>query len=172
MASCTGLNLERYRSYDEVTSMNYRELNADFRDVNKAKSALQREVVQNMACRSVDDLDWDTAFDVVKSELPTDDWQTAADVTKKVLREIKSEEASKRAKEKHSNYLRSDMWKKRRRIKLQREGYTCEDCGCSASQAHHESYDNLAASEAEWEIEDLVALCEACHKRRHGFHRT
>lgn len=135
-------------------------------ELAEAKEAVEREM-RSRRCYTVDDLEWDVAFKEVKRVVGDHDWQRAADATKEVLSEIKSEEMSEEAKKKHEQYLNSDKWKKRRRKKLQRENYKCEDCGGSASQAHHVSYENLDSADEELELRDLVALCEDCHEERH-----
>ena len=134
--------------------------------MREAKRAIKDEV-RRSHCYSVFDLDWDSAFRAVKNRLRLSDWQQMADITKEALSKLGSEERSQRYKEKHREYIYSDLWSKRSKNFLRQQDCTCEDCGGKAEEAHHTSYRNFAAENAEDEFRDLVALCSRCHKRRH-----
>lgn len=71
-------------------------------------------------------------------------------------------------------YLRSRHWKSRRRSLLVECKWTCQDCGAidpnrdkvrgTRLQAHHLTYERIGRERKS----DLVILCAACHKKRHG----
>lgn len=64
------------------------------------------------------------------------------------------------------DYLKSDDWKRKRALVLKRDAYKCAFCGCRATQVHHKRYapKNVGREPIEW----LVAICEPCHRRKHG----
>jgi len=65
---------------------------------------------------------------------------------------------------KHSEYIKSDAWKAIRKKALERDNYTCQDCGIhDAKEVHHLTYDNFGKEP----LEDLVSLCRPCHGNRH-----
>jgi len=65
----------------------------------------------------------------------------------------------------YDDYLRSDAWRAVRYKVMERAGYCCEGCGIGpATAVHHLIYEHIGA-EFLWE---LVAVCDACHKRAHG----
>ncbi len=62
-------------------------------------------------------------------------------------------------------YLKSDVWKKRRRQALEADGFRCRICDSGMDlNVHHRSYDRLG-SEAPM---DLITLCRQCHAVFHG----
>lgn len=66
----------------------------------------------------------------------------------------------------YRKYLRSDWWRTLREIAIRRAENKCQDCGSSMGlQVHHASYDHLKTDS---EIDDLVVLCDYCHKKAHG----
>ncbi len=60
-------------------------------------------------------------------------------------------------------YLKSEDWELVRLKVLAREKYMCQGCGHRATQVHHLTYDHLGAEF----LFELMALCDACHKRVH-----
>lgn len=64
----------------------------------------------------------------------------------------------------YSEQLKSPMWQKKRLEIMQRDNFTCQDCGDTESQlqVHHKSY---AYNKMAWEYENdnLITLCEDCH---------
>lgn len=65
---------------------------------------------------------------------------------------------------KYRNYLRSDEWKRIRTNVLTRDQNTCRICKESpATEVHHLHYDNLFNEP----LEDLIAICRACHELEH-----
>ena len=69
-------------------------------------------------------------------------------------------------KEDYYRYLESITWKLKRLEVLKRDRFRCRDCGrCNCSlQVHHLTYANLYDEP----LEDLITLCDDCHKKRHG----
>lgn len=67
---------------------------------------------------------------------------------------------------KYQKYLRYDCWVKHvRQACLERANYVCQVCrNARATEAHHNSYDNVGAERPE----DLTAVCWHCHRRLHG----
>ena len=65
----------------------------------------------------------------------------------------------------YNAYLRTDEWKQKRRLVILRAQGICEGCRCErASEVHHLTYDHVG----EEFLFELVALCDACHKRFHA----
>lgn len=64
----------------------------------------------------------------------------------------------------YDDYLASGEWRRRRYRALADASYTCADCGGRAITAHHVTYKRMGFEKPE----DLVALCDDCHRRRHG----
>lgn len=56
-------------------------------------------------------------------------------------------------------YLRSDAWKAIRLLVLDRDSFTCRNCGEPATDAHHLTYDRFGHEK----LADLVASCRACN---------
>ena len=66
----------------------------------------------------------------------------------------------------YHDYLRSEEWQRKRRRRLEMDGYRCQMCGSGMNlQVHHISYDNVRTDA---EIDDLVTLCKACHEQVHS----
>lgn len=62
-------------------------------------------------------------------------------------------------------YLKSPEWRALRGQVLERAASRCEDCGeAVATQVHHLSYRRVGDEQPD----DLRALCNRCHDRRHG----
>lgn len=64
----------------------------------------------------------------------------------------------------YSEQLKSPMWQKKRLEIMQRDNFTCQDCGDTESQlqVHHKSY---VFNKNAWQYEDdnFITLCETCH---------
>jgi 5-methylcytosine-specific restriction endonuclease McrA len=83
--------------------------------------------------------------------------------------------ANRSTRKKYDWYIeRSPGWKAVRYWALERAGYKCQKCGAASVfcaggiggvvlHVHHLNYDHLGH---EWP-EDLVVLCEQCHKAEH-----
>jgi hypothetical protein len=64
----------------------------------------------------------------------------------------------------YSAYLKTDTWKKKRALVLDRADGMCEGCGVNyAVQVHHLTYEHLG-DEFLWE---LKAVCLRCHRKAH-----
>lgn len=64
----------------------------------------------------------------------------------------------------YKEYLQSRAWKTLRRECFTRDGFQCVVCGSAINiNAHHTNYDHVG----QHEIDDLVTLCECCHKKAH-----
>ena len=57
-----------------------------------------------------------------------------------------------------ARFRRSD-WKRLRSQVLERDAFTCQNCGEHATQAHHLTYERFGAEK----LSDLVALCGPCN---------
>jgi 5-methylcytosine-specific restriction endonuclease McrA len=78
-------------------------------------------------------------------------------------------EARKQRQREYRQYLRSEGWKLRRQVALDRAGGFCEDCGARESfEVHHRTYKRKGNERPE----DLVAVCRRCHQERHRGQRT
>lgn len=65
----------------------------------------------------------------------------------------------------YKNYLKDDLWKKRRKKALFRAGYRCSRCGATRNlDVHHLTYARIGAEDED----DLVVLCRRCHAAEHG----
>lgn len=67
-------------------------------------------------------------------------------------------------KQQYYAYLKSDQWREKRRAALQFYGNNCCLCGTRHNiQVHHRNYRNIFKES----MEDLILLCESCHKTFH-----
>jgi 5-methylcytosine-specific restriction endonuclease McrA len=65
---------------------------------------------------------------------------------------------------KYKAYLKSDKWKAKRKEVLERDDYTCQECGFRAWQVHHLTYKNIFNEP----LEDLISICGDCHRDIHN----
>ena len=63
------------------------------------------------------------------------------------------------------DYLQSDDWKERRKELMEEANGECSECGDKATELHHLNYNKLGYEELD---EDVVALCNECHKEMHN----
>lgn len=63
----------------------------------------------------------------------------------------------------YNKYLRSAAWQERRQAVLKRDRHQCQHCGKGGNNVHHLSYRFVG----EEPLEDLLCLCEACHRAVH-----
>ncbi len=57
-------------------------------------------------------------------------------------------------------YLRSDVWREKRKELMEEVGWLCEACGGKATEVHHKNYDCLGEEESD----DVVVCCHGCHE--------
>jgi len=75
-------------------------------------------------------------------------------------------------KEEYEKLLKSDYWRGFSYSLIKERDFTCEDCGRrfynerNKLQVHHLVYRDVAPWS--YKPEELVVLCEDCHKKRHG----
>lgn len=68
-------------------------------------------------------------------------------------------------KKKYQEYLKSPEWAAKRLMAFRTWGTTCQLCESSKNlQVHHRTYKNIFKEL----MEDLMIVCEACHKKIHG----
>lgn len=76
-------------------------------------------------------------------------------------------------KEEYEKLLQSDYWKGFSYSLIKERNFTCEDCGRTfynqrnKLQVHHLVYRDI--NPWSYKPEEMVVLCEECHKKRHGF---
>lgn len=58
------------------------------------------------------------------------------------------------------DYIQSLAWTELREEALKRAGYRCEKCGAKTKEVHHVNYPEDFSEDR---IENLQALCKACH---------
>ncbi len=65
----------------------------------------------------------------------------------------------------YKDYLLSNIWKKKRKKVLERDGYCCKECGQKSNlQVHHKTYKRVYKEP----LKDLIVLCSFCHKDKHN----
>ena len=74
---------------------------------------------------------------------------------------------------KHPNarYNNGETFLKDRKKALERDNYTCQDCGATENlETHHidGSGSNVPAREMNNDLDNLITLCHKCHMKRHG----
>ena len=63
----------------------------------------------------------------------------------------------------YKEFLKSDVWKKKRKLVLKRDKGKCVHCGKKATQVHHKVY-------VEWgreKLKTLESVCAKCHQHIH-----
>ena len=77
-------------------------------------------------------------------------------------------------KEEYRQLLNSDYWKGYSYSLIKERNFTCEDCGRrfygqrNKLQVHHLRYRD--ANPWSYSPDELVVLCDACHRKRHGLY--
>src|SRR5215207_11742500 len=73
---------------------------------------------------------------------------------------VRRREARKQRQREYRQYLRTEGWKQRRQVALDRAKGFCEDCGTRTNfEVHHRTYKRIGNERPE----DLVAVCGRCH---------
>ena len=67
--------------------------------------------------------------------------------------------------ETYAQYINGPAWQIKRKERLVFDNFKCSRCGDTERlQVHHATYERMGAER----VEDLLTLCEPCHKREHG----
>ena len=71
----------------------------------------------------------------------------------------------------YDDYLQTDVWRELRNKRLALDNYQCQKCRTAINvQVHHIRYPDV------WGMEnvrdDLITLCESCHKKIHEYDHT
>ena len=63
------------------------------------------------------------------------------------------------------HYLKSDDWRRKRYVVLNRDNHRCVHCGAKATQVHHKRYArrNIGREPISW----LESVCKNCHESIH-----
>jgi replicative DNA helicase len=70
----------------------------------------------------------------------------------------------------YKEFLNSDYWKQCRKLVLERDEYHCVECGATNQlEVHHRTYEHHGDELNH--LEDLVTLCQGCHKIAHNGQR-
>ena len=69
------------------------------------------------------------------------------------------------SKQDKKDYMRSEKWKQKRKLVLQRDGYCCMDClSGDQLEVHHITYKRLGNEK----LSDLATVCRSCHQKIHN----
>lgn len=116
-------------------------------------------------------MDWDEAIKEAKEELGvygyTENWDEVVETAKDIIQEEYDEfydELLEIAHIKYQEYLKSDVWKRKRFKILTRDNFTCKDCNNKATEVHHLDYNHLGTNQEE---KDCISVCKNCHLKRH-----
>ena len=61
----------------------------------------------------------------------------------------------------YDKYIHSAGWRRKAGQRLEMDGHVCQVCGREATEVHHLTYDRFGNEE----MNDLVSLCQECHKK-------
>lgn len=89
-----------------------------------------------------------------------------SDMEEKV--DLRTRDREKLRAMKYSDFLKTNFWQKVAKRVRKRAKFKCQVCGCSDKtlHVHHNSYEHHG--EENKHLEDLVCLCEDCHRLYHG----
>ena len=88
-------------------------------------------------------------------------------------RQREREEINRQWWQHYNAYLRTETWRGKRALVLERANGRCEGCGARrATQVHHRCYpQGLLPGSPEWitqeKLFDLIAICDGCHEDVH-----
>lgn len=69
----------------------------------------------------------------------------------------------------YSELLRDPRWQRTRLEIMERENFTCQECGAADKTLNvHHTYYAKGRAPWEYELESLHCLCENCHAARHA----
>ena len=67
------------------------------------------------------------------------------------------------------SYFSTSLWKRLKVLKLESTGFKCQICNSKKQlQAHHNTYERFGREK----LEDLVILCDSCHRLFHDHFET
>jgi len=70
---------------------------------------------------------------------------------------------------KYSEQLKDPRWQRKRLEVFQKSDFMCEQCGSETKQLHaHHKYYDFDRDVWDYPNEDLMCLCESCHKDNHA----
>lgn len=92
-------------------------------------------------------------------------WQEQEERHRKWQKERQHEEIHEQPKFNYYEYIHSEAWSKRRLEVLRRDRFRCQMCGTAKNlRVHHINYEHLGTDA---ELDDLITLCDTCHKKVH-----
>jgi hypothetical protein len=73
------------------------------------------------------------------------------------------------AKNSYSEKLLDPRWQQMRLRVFERDKFTCRGCGDKKNtlHAHHPVYSKIADGPWDYEIDEIITLCSACHSSEH-----
>jgi hypothetical protein len=96
------------------------------------------------------------------------DWWNNKDLRRKEVAESFAQEAKQKLADRkllYHDHLKSEKWKEKRRLVIQKQNNICQGClNAEIDDIHHLSYDNLGDEL----LFQLIGLCRDCHKKTHG----
>jgi len=61
------------------------------------------------------------------------------------------------------DYMRSDIWRKKKELRLKFDDYRCKNCETKYGlEVHHKNYNNLYNEDIKT---DMITLCRECHNK-------
>ena len=121
-------------------------------------------------------MDWDEAMIEAREEMGYSEGEYISDWDELIeTAHYIQDDAKEEMQDEYQEYLKTPHWKKTREVVLIRDNNKCNDCGNTAQEVHHESYDNVYIDSMyetrdyvdEGEVSDCVSLCVSCHRGRH-----
>ena len=98
-------------------------------------------------------------------------WKSLANKRKQTADEIAKEAEEKLIARKsfYNEYLKSDAWREKRRLVIERQKNICSGCSIAPVQeVHHLSYDNIG-DELLWQLQ---GVCRSCHEKAHNIKKS
>jgi len=62
-------------------------------------------------------------------------------------------------------YYKSEIWKRKKQIRLRIDGYRCTQCGATTNLQVHHKFDDYSNFMKEDPEKDLITLCKSCHEK-------
>lgn len=109
---------------------------------------------------------WKAYKDWLREERKKAKVQAKPKKKKKVVQKKKTVKPKKKLS--YQEQLKDERWLKKRKEVLDTKGYICCNCGARFGlQVHHIKYEKGKMA-WEYSLDDLVVLCEECHKKIHN----